>query len=301
MMESTPVLREVTDDNLRGIVLLSDTLTASQRRCVAPNAVSVAQGLMSGAWYRAIYLGEDPIGFIMVAMHPPGIDVDDRPAAFLWRFMIAKPWQRRGYGAAVLDQVVELLRERGYATFYTSCVTAEGDGPLDFYLRYGFDDTGKQDEDGEQILRMALGTPPSSRKRFIPVAPRISLVTIWTDDMDPMKRFYCEVLGFPVKNDLGDYVEFESPGVRFAICRRTVMAEHSEEYSRAASGQAFELAFPCESPEQVDLAYAEITRNGAAAVAAPGDMPWGQRTALFADPDGNIHEIFADIPGTATS
>ena len=27
----------------------------------------------------------------------------------------------------------------------------------------------------------------------------------------------------------------------------------------------------------------------------PQNMPWNQRTALFADPDGNIHEIFAGI------
>jgi len=34
---------------------------------------------------------------------------------------------------------------------------------------------------------------------------------------------------------------------------------------------------------------------GAREVHKPEDMPWNQRTALFADPDGNIHEIFADI------
>jgi len=28
-------------------------------------------------------------------------------------------------------------------------------------------------------------------------------------------------------------------------------------------------------------------------------MPWNQRTAFIADPDGNIHEIFADLPPSA--
>jgi len=36
--------------------------------------------------------------------------------------------------------------------------------------------------------------------------------------------------------------------------------------------------------------------HGAAPVHAPADMPWGQHTAMFADPDGNIHEFFADLP-----
>lgn len=295
-MNQTPVLREITEENLFAVAKLSDTLTSGQQSCVAPNAVSVAQGLLTGAgWFRAIYLDEEPIGFVMVAMHVPDLDATDQPAAFLWRFMIAKPWQHRGYGAAVLDQIVELLRERGYTTFYTSCETGEEEGPLDFYLRYGFEDTGKQDEGGEEILRMELDTPSESRRTFVAAAPRVALITVWTDDVDRMKRFYRDVLGFPVKNDLGEYVELESTGVRFAICRRGIMADHSVEFTKPANGQAFELAFPCEEPAQVDEAFKRMTELGATAIASPQDMPWGQRTALFADPDGNIHEVFAPL------
>ena len=43
--------------------------------------------------------------------------------------------------------------------------------------------------------------------------------------------------------------------------------------------------------------YAEIVARGAVPIHSPADMPWGQRTAMFADPDGNIHELFADLPG----
>ena len=65
--------------------------------------------------------------------------------------------------------------------------------------------------------------------------------------------------------------------------------------SANSHGQASELAFPCATPDQVDKAYQTLTKNGALPVAAPEDMPWGQRTALFADPDGNIHEVFASV------
>ncbi|MFW5683753.1 MAG: VOC family protein [Spirochaetota bacterium] len=142
---------------------------------------------------------------------------------------------------------------------------------------------------------MEIEPPSDGVRRFLPVAPRIALVTIWSDDVERMKRFYRDVLGFAVKNDLGEYVEFESPGVRFAVCRRAIMADHGDEFSRPATGQAFELAFPCSSPEQVDEAYAGLVELGATGVAEPQDMPWGQRTAFFADPEGNIHEIFAGL------
>ena len=123
----------------------------------------------------------------------------------------------------------------------------------------------------------------------------INLITIWTNDIDKMKSFYNKVLGFNIKNDLGNYVEFENSGVRFAICLREVMYNYSKEYEKKVFGQAFELAFPCENSSDVDKSFKELISIGATSIHEPQDMPWNQRTALFADPDGNIHEIFAEI------
>ena len=123
----------------------------------------------------------------------------------------------------------------------------------------------------------------------------INLITIWTDDVEKMKDFYSRVIGFEAINDLGDYVEFRSSGVRFAICKRSVMVGFSQEYLKNPSGQGFELAFPCQTPEDVDLSYKRIVKLGAVPVHEPQDMPWNQRTALFADPEGNIHELFAEL------
>lgn len=123
----------------------------------------------------------------------------------------------------------------------------------------------------------------------------INLITIWTDDIDRMKNFYNQILGFKINNDLGNYVEFDNDGVRFAICMRDVMYNYSDEYKRNTEGQSFELAFPCEDMKDVDETYSQLIAIGAAPVQSPQNMPWHQRTALFSDPDGNIHEIFAEI------
>lgn len=123
----------------------------------------------------------------------------------------------------------------------------------------------------------------------------INLITIWTNDIEDMKNFYNKSLQFKIKNDLGNYVEFESDGVQFAICTIEVMHEYNSEYEKNTSGQAFELAFPCENPGDVDKSFNKLVKNGAKQVHKPQNMPWNQRTALFADPDGNIHEIFAEI------
>lgn len=130
------------------------------------------------------------------------------------------------------------------------------------------------------------------------VQPQIALITLLARDVPAMRVFYEEAIGFPVKTDMGQYIEFESEGVRFSICDRAVLREATEhaDYSEAPSGQRCELAFPCNSPEDVDAAYRRIVAGGAVPVKPPADMPWGQRTAFFADPEGNIHELFADLP-----
>lgn len=124
---------------------------------------------------------------------------------------------------------------------------------------------------------------------------KINLITIWTDNIDKMKDFYSRVLGFKVKNDLGDYVEFESEGVRFAICLRSVMYSYTSAYKDKSLGQAFELAFPCDSVADLDKSYKGLLEAGAKGIHEPENMPWNQRTALFADPDGNIHELFTEL------
>jgi uncharacterized glyoxalase superfamily protein PhnB len=126
----------------------------------------------------------------------------------------------------------------------------------------------------------------------------IALITILANNVTALARFYQEALGFSVKQDSGEYVELESPNVRFSICTRAVMfgATDHVSYQEPRAGQAFELAFPVESPADVDHAYAEIIAKGAVPIKPPADMPWNQRTAFFADPEGNIHELFADYP-----
>lgn len=127
--------------------------------------------------------------------------------------------------------------------------------------------------------------------------PTIALLTILTDYVPDMVNFYTRVLGFKEKLNMGKYVELENEGVRFAICDREIMlkATRDKAYLKTPDGQAFELAFPCDTPDDVDLSYEFVVKNGAKPIQSPASMEWGQRTAFFADPDGNIHELFSEI------
>lgn len=148
----TPVeLVEITEETVSGIVLLSETLTEPQRSMVADNAVSISQGHFSQyAWFRAIFAGKAPVGFLML------YDSAEEPDYFLWRFMIAEPYQGRGYGRQAIDRLVDYVRTRPNARVLdVSCSQGPG-SPEAFYKRLGFVPTGDF-LSGEVVMRLDLG------------------------------------------------------------------------------------------------------------------------------------------------
>jgi uncharacterized protein len=140
--DAAVTLREINEENLSPVLRLSETLSDDHRRMVATNAVSVAQALFSKhAWYRAIYSGEDPVGFIMVYIGPDD-DEPEKEICFLWRLMVGADYQGKGYGRRALEQVIEMVRERGARELLVSCGEGEG-SPEGFYYRLGFRRNGK--------------------------------------------------------------------------------------------------------------------------------------------------------------
>lgn len=128
--------------------------------------------------------------------------------------------------------------------------------------------------------------------------PSIDLVTLLTDDVPAMTRFYRDVVGLPISAELDGYTGFAMDGVRFAVCSRKIMLDATGHpaYRERFAGQSVELAFRVDDPNDMQRVYDDLIAKGAAPVKPPADMPWGQRTAFFADPEGNIHEIAADLP-----
>lgn len=146
---SLPVeLREITAATVRTICGLE--VAEEQRENVAPVAVSIAQAHFEPrATFRAIYAGGDPVGFILWR------DEDQPGTAYLWRFMIDRRHQGKGYGRAALEQVFGMLKARGVTTLRASVVRGEH-GPLDFYLSLGFTEANEVTSSGEWLILKSL-------------------------------------------------------------------------------------------------------------------------------------------------
>jgi diamine N-acetyltransferase len=99
-------LREITASTVRAITNLA--VAPDQQRFVASNAVSLAEALFSPeAWYRAIYLSDDPVGFVMLYDETLRTPLPEIPQIALWRFMIDAQFQGRGVGGRA-EQVMRM-------------------------------------------------------------------------------------------------------------------------------------------------------------------------------------------------
>ena len=124
-------------------------------------------------------------------------------------------------------------------------------------------------------------------------------ITVLADDVDGLARFLERALELPVAVREEHYVSFDLPGVRLAIFRRALMGANTSDhpsFSGARGRQAFELNFECADAAEVDRALARMIAHGATVIAAPVTTDWGHYTAFFADPEGNIHSLFAVLP-----
>ena len=156
---ATPVsLREIAQDTVRSILDLK--VAPAQEKFVASTAVSIAQAYFHPqAWFRAIYAGDRPVGFVMLAddtlLGPRSAAVQGADALWIWRFMIDERFQHLGFGSAALLLVAEHARTRpGVSRILVSHVRGEG-GPGRFYRKLGYVYTGDE-EDGELVLQLDL-------------------------------------------------------------------------------------------------------------------------------------------------
>ena len=154
-IDSTQVtLRAITAATVREITNLS--VGESQEQFVAANAVSLAQALFAPeAWYRAIYLADEPVGFVMLYDESLRSPPPEGPQVGVWRFMIDSRFQGRGIGKAALERVIDHVCTKNlFSTIELSYVPGPGCAEP-FYLGLGFRHTGRTDA-GEIVLARPL-------------------------------------------------------------------------------------------------------------------------------------------------
>ena len=165
-------LEKVTEDNVEAIVGLN--VSKEQRKFVASNNWSLIDAYLSLADGKpvfpfGIYNGKTPVGFIMISYDNDwtGYERDawlnsenyrfykDKFYYYVWRFMIDKRFQGRGYGREALRSALEFMRTFpcGEAEYCVLSYEPTNEAAKRFYGSFGFEELNEPGyyEDDDEI------------------------------------------------------------------------------------------------------------------------------------------------------
>jgi catechol-2,3-dioxygenase len=119
----------------------------------------------------------------------------------------------------------------------------------------------------------------------------VDYVILLCDDVEAMKLFYHEIMGFPIYRDWENWVELRVGSVLLTLRRRG----RPYDGERVPGAAGVQLAFRV-TPDEVDDCYEELMQKQVEILEGVTDKGYGHKTLFFRDPEGNVLEIYADVP-----
>lgn len=122
---------------------------------------------------------------------------------------------------------------------------------------------------------------------------RLGMVGIIVEDMKKAIAFY-ECIGFHLNGEYDDnYVEINNSSLRISLNSKE-MVTGMYGFTPESSGDKVELAFECESNEELDNVCKWINEQGYTVYKEPWYAFWGQYYAIVKDPDGNLLSLYCN-------
>jgi len=119
---------------------------------------------------------------------------------------------------------------------------------------------------------------------------------IITDDVKRLIGFYQEVTGLAPTWYTEDFAELVTPACTLAIASKRTMDMFGAGAAHPADNHTAIIEFRV---DDVDKEYERLAKVIDAFVQRPTTQPWGNRSVLFRDPDGNLINLFTPVSAKA--
>ena len=119
---------------------------------------------------------------------------------------------------------------------------------------------------------------------------------IITDDIKRLVRFYEAISGLVATWYTDDFAELKTPSCTLAIGSQRTMELFGAGASRPADNHSAILEFRV---ADVDKEFEKLGKVIGDVVQQPTTQPWGNRSLLFRDPDGNLINFFTPVSAAA--
>jgi catechol 2,3-dioxygenase-like lactoylglutathione lyase family enzyme len=121
-----------------------------------------------------------------------------------------------------------------------------------------------------------------------------SSVRIITADIKRLVEFYENVTRMPFTWYTDDYAELRTPTASLAIgSTRTLAFFGGDDVANAAANRSVIIEFLVDDVDGIYKQLSNILDEGI--VQKPTTMPWGNRSLLFRDTDGNLVNFFTPV------
>ena len=154
-------LVKINEENVWSIVNLE--VYSNQKDYVASNSESLIEAYLYLANNRivmpfGIYDDEKPIGFLMIGFDDTSSNVKIAKNNYcLWRLMIDKKYQRKGYGRKAIQLALDYIKEFPFGKAEYCYVSYDSKNQIgkDLYKSFGFVENGEMD-DNEKVAILKL-------------------------------------------------------------------------------------------------------------------------------------------------
>lgn len=117
-------------------------------------------------------------------------------------------------------------------------------------------------------------------------------IRIITDNLERLVSFYEIITGLTATRYTEDFAELPTHACTLAIGSARTTAFFGGDVAQPASNRSVIIEFLV---PDVDKEFERLTKVVDAFVQKPTNMPWGNRSMLFRDPDGNLINYFTPI------
>ena len=121
-------------------------------------------------------------------------------------------------------------------------------------------------------------------------AKGIGAITLFVEELEPVKDFYQKVFELPVIFEDDNSVVFLFDKTMINLLQTASAPELIEPATVASPDAGHRFVFTIHV-DDVDARCAQLAAHGVELLNGPMDRPWGPRTASFVDPAGYIWEI----------
>lgn len=123
----------------------------------------------------------------------------------------------------------------------------------------------------------------------------ITATVLFVEDLNKCMTYYRDVVGLkPTFNDDVSY-GFQLGNQDFIVLQLSAAAKMVTEKAMGLNNGGSHHALLCVGVEDVDAEYKALTAKGVTFINPPKDQAWGRRTAYFADPEGNLWELWHNL------